>query len=210
MGKLTNGIFGGFTGRVGNVVCYKLGNKDVIRTIGINSNAASKKMLTNYQKMTVTNAFLGAVVRFIDIGFELAAAEAGMNTYNKAISYNKINAMKGKYPNIELNYEKALVSMGNLPTAINAKVSKTKSGVEFTWENKEGLSDNYAADQVMLLICLPDEKNSAVKLSTVFRSAGRDSIKMSKKYMNQRMEAFIAFRSDDRKSISNSVYCGSL
>lgn len=133
-----------------------------------------------------------------------------MNTYNKAISYNKINAMQGKFPNIKLNYNKALVSMGNLPIAINAKVRKTANGVEFTWENEEGLPVNCKNDQVMLLISLPDEKDSVVKLSTAFRSAGKDSIKLYKKHLNQRIEAFIAFRSDDRKSISNSVYCGSL
>lgn len=210
MGKLKNGIFGSITGKVGNLVIYKSKGQDIVRTIGRSGKPFSKKQQANHQRMRVVNDFLGGLNRFIDIGFELEVAGTTSNAYNGAVAYNFKHALQGEFPEISVDYSKALLSKGDLPAALNTTIVKTADGIEVTWESPEALSANREEDQVMLLVYLPEEKNSVCKLSNVLRPAGKDSIPLHESILNQQLEVYISFRSDDRKAISDSVYCGSL
>ncbi|AOM80183.1 GNAT family N-acetyltransferase [Pedobacter steynii] len=212
MGKLINGIFGGFHGRIGNLVGYTLKGKHIIRKIGISTKPLTPARKANCQKMKVVNEILSPSLPVIRAGFRLAIAGTDKNEYNEAVSYNKLNALQGEYPNISLDYTKVLVSMGDLPVAVNPVISQDANGheIEFSWEVPADLSYQYDNDRAMLMIYFPALKVSCYHLIGSKRAEGKDSIRIDAAHAGERMEAYIAFIKDDGKQVSNSVYAGSL
>ncbi|AOM78484.1 GNAT family N-acetyltransferase [Pedobacter steynii] len=212
MGKLINGLFGGFHGRIGNLVGYTLKGKHIIRKIGISTKPLTPARKANCQKMKVVNEILSPSLPVIRAGFRLAIVGTDKSEYNEAVSYNKLNALQGEYPNISLDYTKVLVSMGDLPMAVNPAISQNADGneIEFNWEIPADLSYQYDNDRAMLMIYFPALKVSCYHLIGSKRAEGKDTIRIDGAHAGERMEAYISFIKDDGKQVSNSVYAGSL
>jgi hypothetical protein len=210
MGTLINGLFGGFHGRVGNLVGYTLKGKYVLRTIGKSHKPLTPARKANCQKMTVVNEILKPSLRAIRVGFRLAVAGTDKNEYNEAVSYNKKNALQGVYPNVSLDYTKVLMSMGNLPVALNPSISQVEEKITFQWEDSVIPGSEYASDRAMLVVYFPDIKETCCQLIGAKRIEGKDVVTISSEHINERMEAYISFVKDDGRRISNSVYAGSL
>ncbi|WP_316841992.1 DUF6266 family protein [Pedobacter gandavensis] len=210
MGKLNNGLFGGFSGRVGNLVGYILNGKPIVRVIGHSDKPLSPARKANCQKMTVINEFLRPHLNFIRTGFRLITVGTDRNFYNEAVSYNKKHAVQGVYPNITMDYTKALVSMGNLLPAAKTEISNHEHGIEFKWEVPADLLWEHRNDRAMLLIHFPDAKVSTAVMSGSRRHEGREVVAIDPSLAGSRIEAYISFINEDATEISNSVHAGSL
>jgi len=210
MGHLRNGLFGGFHGRIGNLVGYTLKGKHVIRTIGKSSKPLTPARKANCEKMKVVNEILKPSIHAIRAGFRLAVAGTDRNEYNEAVSYNKKNAVQGIYPDINLDYTKVLMSMGTLPVAINPGISQNQEKITFTWEISDSPASEYHTDRTMLVIYFPDIKETCCQLVGAKRVEGKDVIVIGLEHVNERMEAYISFAKDNGKAVSNSIHAGSL
>jgi len=210
MGSLNNGLFGGFSGRVGNLVGYILNGKSVIRTIGHSTKPLTPARKANCQQMTVVNAFLRPSLNFIRTGFRYITAGTDKNFYNAAVSYNKKHAIQGVYPNLSIDYTKALISMGSLLKAAITQIYHHEEGIEFKWEIPSDLPWEHRNDRAMLLIHFPDAGISKTVMSGARRQEGREIVAIDKNLKESRMEAYITFINEDATEISDSVYAGSL
>ncbi|MCX2454300.1 DUF6266 family protein [Pedobacter sp. PLR] len=210
MGSLNNGLFGGFNGRVGNLVGYMLNGKSIIRTVGHSTKPLTTARKANCEQMTVVNAFLRPNMTFIRSGFRLITAGTDKNFYNEAVSYNKKHAVQGEYPNISMDYTKALVSMGSLLKADKTTISKHADGIEFKWEVPADLPWRNRNDRAMLLIHFPDARVSTYVLSGSRRHVGNEVVAIDTNLAESRMEAYISFIDEDATEISDSVHAGSL
>lgn len=210
MGRLTNGLFGGFHGRIGNLVGYNLKGKHVIRTIGKSKKPLTPARLANCERMKVVNEILKPSIHAIRAGFRLAVAGTDRNEYNEAVSYNKKNAVQGEYPNIRLDYTRVLMSMGTLPVAVNPSISQNGVEITFKWEISASPVSEYHTDRTMLVIYFPDIKETCCQLVGAKRVEGKDVIVIGPEHVNERMEAYISFAKDNGKAVSSSVHAGSL
>ncbi|RQO70522.1 hypothetical protein DBR43_21150 [Pedobacter sp. KBW06] len=210
MGTLRNGLFGGFHGRVGNLVGYTLKGKNVIRMIGKSNKPLTPARKANCEKMKVVNEILKPSLPVIRTGFRLVVAGTDRNEYNEAVSYNKKNAVQGEYPNISLDYTKVLLSMGTLPVAANPTISQLEEKITFSWDKPDIPMSQYDTDRAMLVIYFPDLKKTSCQLIGAQRVEGKDVITISSEHINERMEAYISFAKQDGREISNSVHVGSL
>ncbi|WP_342327661.1 DUF6266 family protein [Pedobacter sp. FW305-3-2-15-E-R2A2] len=210
MGKLINGIFGGFHGRIGNLVGYTLNGKYIIRKIGRSSKPLTPGRKANCQKMTLVNEILSPSLPAIQVGYRLAVAGTDKNEYNEAVSYNKKNALQGTYPNLSLDYSKVLLSMGTLPAAIHPTLSQTGDQITFNWEVTADQAYQYANDRAMLVVYFPDLKISRCDLLGSRRIEGVHTLKIAQDHVNERMEAYISFVKDNGRAVSDSMYAGAL
>jgi hypothetical protein len=210
MGNLRNGLFGGFHGRIGNLVGYTLKGKHVIRTIGKSSKPLTPARKANCEKMRVVNEILKPSIHAIRSGFRLVVAGTDKNEYNEAVSYNKKNALQGIYPDISLDYTKVLMSMGTLPVAVKPSISQNQEKITFNWEISDSPASEYHTDRTMLVIYFPDIKETCCQLIGAKRVEGKDVIVIGLEHINERMEAYISFAKDNGKAVSNSVHAGSL
>jgi hypothetical protein len=210
MGTLINGLFGGFHGRVGNLVGYTLKGKHIIRTIGKSEKPLTPARKANCEKMKVVNKILSPSIHAIRAGFRLAVVGTDKNEYNEAVSYNKKNALQGEYPNISLDYTKVLMSMGSLPAVEHPSISQDGTKITFNWEVPAGPLSQYDTDRAMLVVYFPDTKETCCQLIGAKRVEGKDVIVIGPDHINEHMEAYISFMRDDGREVSNSSYAGSL
>jgi hypothetical protein len=195
-------------GKLGNTVTYQLLNKTVTRTIGINDNPPTTAQLANRLGITLGNAFMKPIKAFIKVSFKTVAAHNGMYPHNRAMSNLKLHAMQGTYPDLSINYSKVLVAEGNLPMAENPVVEKTDDGLRFTWGKVKTFPRNI--DQVMLMAYFPELSKAAYITAGAKRSAGEDILEIKPSLMNEKMEVYISFISEDRNAVSNSIYLGQI
>ena len=210
MGKLDNGAYGHVSGKIGNLVSYTLNGTNVIRKIGRSTKPPTNAQRAVRKKLKLVNEFLNPIFGFIKVGFSFAAECTGKYPHNVALSYNIKNAMAGEYPNITLDYSKAMVSMGTLTPAINPVVSKLENGIEFTWEVASDMDWKIKNDRAMLLLYFPDSSNAIYFLSGAKRPEGKDFMELAPAYLSEVMQCYIAFYADDKQSLSDSVWAGAL
>ncbi len=204
MGKLTNGIFGDVNGKIGNIIGYDLNGQHVIRTVGVNTKHLSVKQLNNQMQMKVIMELFSKIETSIHAGFSPIARNTNKNYHNFAISYNKPSALKGFYPDVELDYSKIKISAGELPQPDNINVKLLDHQLIFTWDAVNN------KDQVMLLAIAPSNKEVVYENSGAYKSTGSATLKLKPKMYNQALEVYISFINNERTMVANSLYLGSV
>jgi len=210
MAKIPNGLHGPVTGRVGNGVYYqnKFGT-NIYRGIGLKTSSADTE-LPNQQRTALVTKLLRPVSEFIKVGFHHVPAKKTFNYYTYATSVNKLGAIKGEYPNQEIDYEKVLFSIGNIPLPKAPGVILDNSVLEFSWENDLETDGTSASDQIMLVVYFPASTKAIFMFSGARRSEEKQIVKLPLFTKNMVIETYMSFISDDRKSISNSVHISQL
>ena len=208
MGKLDNGILGNYTGKIGKLSFYTLNGKQVVRTIGKMSKPPTDKQLQNYAEMAAVNQLLKPVIEFINAGFAVQAKGTTKSPYNLALGYNKIHALQGADP-VTINYEKVLLTQGNMEEAINPAVTLVPEGLSFTWDCPVDLPWPRPTDQVMLLAYFPELQKAVYVLAGASRIKGTNTLHLQPELLTEYMEVYISFVAENRKSAANSTYLGS-
>jgi hypothetical protein len=202
---ISKGPFEGFTGKLGHLVSYKLKGQQVTRHIGRITKAPSLAQLAIRQKVAIVNNFLGPIVPLINVGYQFEVAGTTKNQYNAAVSYHTKHATAGVYPNIIMDYSKAMISQGALEPVMAPTVTLNGTVMEFTWQ-VPAVMDGIRNDRTLLLVYCPELGRGNYVLSGARRSAGRDEIELSARYIGKELHCYIAFRASNGNSISDSVW----
>jgi len=209
MGKINQGIRGGLSGQVGNVIGGTWKGIDYLRIKPSSvANPRTEGQVDQRSKFSTVLRFLQPMTDFLRVGFKLYANK--MTQFNAAMSYNLNNAITGSYPNFMIDYANALVSRGNLVGAFNAAVASSGGLVEFTWDDNSGSGNAQPTDKALLVVYNPEKDESIYDEAGVERTATAQSLGMPASYVGDDVEAFIGFISEDGKSVANSVYIGSV
>jgi len=209
MGKIENGINGGFTGTVGAVTGYYLNGKWVIRSKrrkSIKNKTGSTDQKACRSRFTMMQTFLSPIVAFIRIGFNLESKKRGMTAHNVAKSYNMLNAQNAVG---EIDYAAVRLSFGNLTGAEGVKLEHDDAGVHFSWMDNANSDYTRQHDQVMLMVYDVDNKMAIYETSGARRLKERESLEIPSFYKGKTFHTWMAFIADDRMGISGSTYCGS-
>jgi hypothetical protein len=211
MGLLPNGILGDINGTVGPVVTYLLNGQNVIRSKPRKSNKpATLPQLQNRLELEVITLFLKKAEIFIKKGFSHLAIGTKNNYHNLAVSCNKSPGTTGEYPDVKLVFEKIVLSKGDLPQPVNPAVERLENGLKFTWECPPSLDFICWSDQVMMLAYSPQLNRSICIESGAKRKAEQDVLPLSPAMLNEQLEVYIGFVSDDRLQAADSVYLGTI
>ncbi|RZM24734.1 MAG: hypothetical protein EOO88_21795 [Pedobacter sp.] len=228
MATLKNGIFGGVSGKVGNTIYYMLNGKQMARKVGRTAKSPTSAQLANRQAMKVTIDFLRPLSAIIRTGFGLEAERRNIYPQNAAVGYNKSCAIKGQYPNLEMDYEKVLVSTGNMlklydPGATWSGNAEDGYSLWFNWD--VGMEDREwprCNDVVLLLayfpeVALPEEgenregflhAEACIKTDGARRKEGQDVLEIPAHLAGRPMEVYIAVVSENGRKIADSQYLG--
>ncbi|HEY8732984.1 MAG TPA: DUF6266 family protein, partial [Puia sp.] len=135
MAKLTKGILGGFTGKIGDVVGSSWKGIPVFRRApSARWPGISKTQIQQQARFILISRFLRPLTELLNQTFKNSAAK--MSCFNKAFSVNKDN-VTGVYPSFRIHYPSVLLSSGNLPGTDKAKASSPKPGrLLVSWNKK--------------------------------------------------------------------------
>ena len=210
MGKISQGVLGGFSGKVGNVVGGTWKGIDYMRIKPANvTNPRTEGQVDQRSKFSTVLRFLQPMTDFLRVGFKLYANK--MTQFNAAMSYNLNNAITGAYPNFMVDYASALVTRGNLTGAANgAASSPSAASVEVTWTDNSGSGSAQATDKTLIVLLNTTRQEAVFTTAGPARSAGTETISVPSEYTGEDVEVFLGFISEDGSKVANSSYLGSV
>lgn len=209
MGKIAQGILGGLSGKVGNVIGGNWKGIDYLRIKPSSvANPRTEGQVNQRNKFTVTLEYLQPNLAFVQKGYKNYAVK--MTQFNAAMSYVLNNAVTGIAPNFTVDYTLALLSRGNLSGVLNPGTDLATPGeVTFTWDDNSLEGNANPTDKAMLLVYNPSKKESISQLEGVDRTVGTETLIIPSTYAGDTVELFMAFIEADGSRVSNSVYLGS-
>lgn len=209
MGKISQGILGGLSGKVGNVVGGSWKGIDYLRIKPSKvANPRSTGQVNQRNKFTVSLEFLQPNIDFVKVGYKNFAVKK--SEFNAAMSYVLNNGITGLAPDFMVDYQEALLSRGTLATPDSASTDLATAGeVSFTWSDNTAGGNANVDDKAMVLVYNPTKKESAFILDGAGRADGAQTLSIPSSYSGDEVHMFMAFLSADGERVSNSVYLGS-
>lgn len=225
MATLKNGVFGGFSGKIGNVIGASWRDVWYIKLMPKNVyNPQTRAQMQQRKKFIDVIDVISPCAPILSYCWKKNAK--GMSEFNAAVSWNLKNAFD---ENDELVYDSILYSLGPVTPAANVKLKTytTENGrsIEFLWDDNTNYGWGHE-DDIPLLICVDydyglywwgiyPEYSRALSMVEIFVPALYPSNVQSKKtqpaeeYPAETIYCYMAFVSKEKK-ISNSVYAGNV
>ena len=127
MGIIKQGVIGGFSGIVGNVIgaSWKGIAYMRIRPVSV-ANPKTDPQLDQRMRFTVTLRFLQPLTQFLKTGFKNYAVK--MSPFNSAMSYNVLNRSWGRIRTTRSIIRMRWCPAGNLAPALNQVSASTVAG----------------------------------------------------------------------------------
>jgi hypothetical protein len=207
MGTIVKGILGGFSGKVGTVVGSKWKDRAVMKSVpGPRKGNPTLLQLQQQARFTLMIKFLQPLTALFNETF--SSGTVGMSGFNKAFSYNILNAVSGVYPALAVNFPMLLVSKGDLPNATAPAVTSPLAGqLAFKWTDNSGLGKARATDMAVVAVFCEELKHWIYNVNTADRSAGTYTLDVSV-FSGKPIQTFLGFLSADGNFVSNSLYTG--
>ncbi|WP_417620070.1 DUF6266 family protein [Oceanihabitans sediminis] len=210
MGIINQGILGGVSGQVGNVIGASWKGIDYLRIKPSSvANPRTEGQVDQRSKFSTVLRFLQTMTDFLRVGFKLYANK--MTQFNAAMSYNLNNGITGAYPNYSIDYANALVTRGNLTGAFGgAATSPNTATVDVTWTDNSSSGSAMATDRALILLYNAVRGESVFTTAGPARSVGLESITVPSEYTGEDVQVFLSFVSEDGSKVANSTYLGSV
>jgi len=197
-----------FVGKVGNTVTYLLNGQWVKRTIGKYDGPPSVLQLATRMMVSLLANLFKPVKGLIRVGFAQQAKNSTRHAHNIATIENKIVALKGEYPNLEINYPGVIFSKGTMPVNPEMKVSIKETGLIFTWDAELLMKGMHSSDRVIMIAYCPEKKYAFYEVDGARREEGSDYLPLLKYREPVVIHTYAAFISANKRNISTTVYIG--
>ena len=204
MGKINQGILGGFSGKVGTVVGSTWKSINYMRALAVNvHDAKSEKQLCQRGKFRTVVNFTKTITPFLRVGFQ--EHEEGRSAVNAATSYLMLHAVEGCADETVLNFDKVRVSQGSLTTAADATVQVAAGKATFSWTDNSDTGDAQATDTAMALAYNKDRQEAVYRMAIATRADGTAELTLPTSWDGEALAIYLAFCSGDGQHVSNSL-----
>ena len=211
MGKLNQGILGGFSGAVGTVVgSTNRKGEDIIRAKSKKARPASTAGQVKQQtKFALVTGFMQGVNPVLNAGLKNAARAENISPYIYACRHALNNALTGTDQDPELDYANVLLSQGALSRIPGVTAVLVDNEVEFSWSDLLTTQKGELTDTVCLVVYNATNRELSFSADTV-RSAKTASVAIPYSIAGDTILFYLFFRSaTDPVQVSTSQYLGS-
>lgn len=204
MGKIKRGILGGFTGRVGTVVGSTWKDVSYMRALALSvNNPRTPKQQAQRSKLSVSMAFLRAIVPYVRVGYRSLARQC--TAFNAAMSYIMRHAIGGEAPQLEVDYLRALVARGTLMPVFDATATLADGTLTFAWKDNSFMGDALPGDLAMPLVFNKKRGEAVYDLDAATRADATLQLELPEGWADEPLAVYLAFRSEDEARVTNSV-----
>ncbi|MXV49965.1 hypothetical protein GS399_03200 [Pedobacter sp. HMF7647] len=209
MGKYNKGILGSFSGKVGTVIGASWKGIDYMRSLAKpGSRTASNDQIIQRAKFALASTFLKPVSALLTIGFKNDASK--QTPYNVATSLFLKNSITGVYPDLEVDYGNVLISRGPLSIPAGVQLSSPESGkLQLTWADNSAAGIAAGTDKALVMIFNPEQRKYQTETNGGTRGSGGQVLDVPA-FMGAVAHVWLAFISQDGKTLSTSVYAGTV
>ena len=152
MGTYKQGIYGPYSGRVGNVIGTFWKGRCIMRIRAASfTDANTIPQQIQRMKWKLVSAFVKANSKLVKLGF--GAADATLTSFNSAMKHNIPEAITGTFPTLSLDLTKATLAMGNLAPLEGGLVSSTVANtLAVDWTDNTNNVDAFDDDNLMIAV----------------------------------------------------------
>ena len=156
MARISKGILGGFSGKVGTVVGAVWRGQDIIRSIPKpSSRPASDKQLQQQMKFKLVITFLQPLKSIQQMYF--GTATGTKSRINLAVAYTIGEAVQILNDEAVLVFSKVLITKGDLAGFQNGlATAEAAQKVKFTWEDNSAQGNAAAKDVANAVVFVPE------------------------------------------------------
>lgn len=237
MGKINQGILGGFSGKVGNVVGFFWKGEAIMRSLAGNpTNPRTEAQLVQRARFTVAGSLLSSIYATASSLFtdSYSRSSVGKSTtkVNKLMR-NILNSLQSSAaPAInaddwQVDFAALNISEprydggGTIPvTGLNASYVSGTNSIDLTWTNNESSAPGAAGTDIVQVVAFPSTRDNAtgkyIPLGVVMndgdftRRDAQGSVVVPATWAGQTAEVYVIVHSADDRNRTESVYVGSV
>ena len=133
-----------------------------------------------------------------------------MSGFNKAFSYNIRHAIIGDYPVYEIDYNKVVLSRGNLPHIDTPRMESVIAGkLSLTWADNSRKNTASSTDKVFIAVYCESLNQWISNEEDTTRNIGRLSLDVSD-FSGRIVQVYVGLISANGKNASESRYMGTV
>lgn len=202
-----NGLMGGVSGRIGNVVGVNRNGSFYFRSLPVDKkDPKTEKQVAQRSNFLVTQSFLRTFSPFLRVGFRFEAM--GMkSTFNAAMSVNMPHVTKDENNGFVVDYPNVLVSKGLLRASEITGATVAEGIFCVNWIDVSGDNASYN-DEVMMLAYNPVKDVAVYDLHASKREHLEARLALPMGWEGDFVETYVAFMSADISQVSDSLYAG--
>lgn len=208
MAKIRSGILGGISGKIGNIVGGRWRGIDYIRTKPANvKNPNTEAQQRHRMRFTLITQFLKKAKAVVKVGFRNQAKNK--TARNVALAYNIKTAIKGTFPDLELDLEEIVLSDGGLPGVQEASMDASVPGqVTLSWASDTSASNASESDGAFLLLYNPIKDEAVYNMFGASRGDESHEQSIPTQWEADEIAGYLSFRSESDNEVSRSQYLG--
>ena len=212
MGVANQGVFGAWQKRVGNVVGRIVQGRNIYSIYQPQvSNPQTQAQQTNRSAFSVMAEFVSQSLAAIRVGFRNLDGYKKGSAYSSALGYNltKAKAISGTYPNLEVNYNKVVVSEGGVDLPYDPSGTVADGELTVSWADNSGQGDALATDKAALFLFNTTQKKSVFAVTDSKRSDRTAKISVPTAWTGDTAVGYLFMVREDKGVNSMSTYVGS-
>ncbi|KQR90823.1 hypothetical protein ASG01_14760 [Chryseobacterium sp. Leaf180] len=210
MARISKGILGGFSGKVGTVVGAVWRGQDIIRSIPKpSSRPASDKQLAQQMKFKLVITFLQPLKNIQTRYF--GSGSGSKSRINLAVSYTIGEAVEIMNDEAVLIFSKVLITKGDLAGFQNGlATAEAAQKVKFTWEDNSAQGNANAKDVANAVIFVPESGLFEIYENIGERDDLTATVTLPTYCAGLDVEAYVYFRNEAETLACNSSYLGTV
>lgn len=208
MGKIDQGILGGFSGKVGSVVGGSWKGINYMRVHTKPSNPNSEKQVNQRTKFTLVLNFLKPITPFLRVGYKLFTTK--QTAFNAAMSQVLLNAVIGETPDSVIDFASVQVSRGTLTPAQGAIANSIPGEISISWVDNSSATMANITDKALVVVYNDTKADAVYEVAGVTRPTVLQTIAIPAEWIGDSVHVYLGFITEDGKNVANSVYVGAV
>lgn len=208
MGRIKQGVNGGFSGKAGSVIGSSWRDVDYIKgRPRTSSKPASQRQLEQQLKFALAVKFIRPIKDLLNFSYD--SQKSGRATgFNMALKHILGYAIEGIYPDYSIKYSAVKLASGPLAIAEGSAVAEGGRVIMVSWSPAENVHNAFADDKVTVLIFDPQTNIYSNGLSGIKRADGEMEITLRPELIGRSLQVYYFFTARDGKRVSPSFYAG--
>ncbi len=210
MGIFEKGILGGFSGKVGTVIGTTWRGKDVMRSRAKRKKnyVPSPKQLRQRVVFTLVANFLRPVNIILKDHF--GYDPEGKTRGNKAMSYHMEHAIAGVMPNLSIDFEKVVLSIGKRLTLLLPTVTVlADAALGISWiESNVAQVESDGSDKVTFVAYCPAKAQYELRYPAATRADLSYTFQFNENWADESVHVWAFVTTEDGENCSGSLYLG--
>lgn len=207
MGKCSQGVFGMWTKKVGNVVGRVVDGVNVYSIYQPNvSNPNTQAQQQTRSKFTLLTQYLSLANNFAKMG--VSNIRKSGTWLSLLIGRNFATGTTGVWPNYSIDYSKIKFAFGNVDNAYNTAAQVQGNDMSFSWTDNSGIGTAEEDDTFCFLVINTDKEAAIYDTEAGTRMNRQASVSLPTSWTGDTVEVYSYFRRVKGDEVSDSLYLG--